>query len=219
MTTNHVFSSREQADATCLRELRVDKADELVRFAFGGSLVMGLLSVSEPERQRRRALPAVGDLSDLDLLHSLWNIPFGEPISEIALEADVVATLDRFPAAVERNGDVLLRTFQPIGHIGAVIFSASKPEAAVNQAIRFTPIIRRFARVEVKPSSAILAEAAEWGIGILVADKGERPVVLRNAAQPVIGLPTVFRWWLAEHAYRSGAAHDVGSFWTSRRAL
>lgn len=164
----------------------------------------GLVAAFEPDHHehRRRSSLDVGAVTSRPVLHGLWLLPAGIPVPSEAIAPLKRRRLrDARHFALER-GTTFERLYSPPGAVRAVAFRGTKPTRCVEAAVRFTPIVERIiitsANVPASPSD--LSVASEYGIGMIEATEQETRVVLppKNA---VIGVPAVYRWWLAEIAY------------------
>jgi hypothetical protein len=100
------------------------------------------------------------------------------------------------------DGGYVERLYSPAGAVRAIAIAGADIERSVGQAIRFTPIVQRVvvADVTAQLSSATLGLAERWGVGVVRATE-DGCDVLRHPAPAVVGVPAVYRWWLAELAY------------------
>jgi hypothetical protein len=176
----------------------------VVSLAIDGLRVAASFDLNEGEHHRRSLL-GVGPVTSLSLLHSLWMIPAGGFVPARSLPSAKVALLrTASDAAVETNSG-FERLYSPPGFVRSIGFAGRHAENVISQAIRFTPIFQRVAVLPQsvkRPSSALLATAREWGVGVYYADAIEVETVV-EPAEAVRGRPAVYRWWIAELAYRS----------------
>jgi hypothetical protein len=138
------------------------------------------------------------------MLHGLWLLPAGIPVPADALPAVKRRRLRTAPHfALEADGG-FQRLYSPPGVVRAIAFTGTDPRACVQRAVRFTPIVERVVvsheDTPVPGDSRRLA--GRFGIGITeVAENDVR--VISGPKKAVIGVPAVYRWWIAELAYES----------------
>lgn len=169
----------------------------------GMSMLVGF-ELDHGEHRRRMRL-GVGAVTSTELLHGLWLLPSGVPVPAGCIPQ---VKIERLRAAVHSVAETchgFERLYSPAGRVQSVAFVGRNPDEMVHRAIRFTPIFQRFAIVVggaiPLPSKAVRA-AREWEVGVIeVTDESARLVV--EAGEPVAGVPSVYRWWMAELAYQS----------------
>ena len=175
----------------------------VVRFAIDGSEMFGALEICPIEHERRR-LAGAGAFTSTALLHGLWLLPSHGPTPAAMLPEVKVQRLRAAPHAAAETAAGFERTYCPPGVLRSVAFYRGCLERAVNRAARFTPIVQRFVLVgENQRPVAWSAEcvAREWGVGIISLRSGRDPEVLVHASPAETGVPSVYRWWVAELAY------------------
>ena len=152
----------------------------------------------------RRSSAGAGAVTSRALLHGLWLLPTGVPVPTAAIPERKRQHLRDAGHFAQEDGDCLERMYSPAGTVRAIAIAGADIERSVEQAIRFTPIVQRVvvADVTTQPSSATLALAESWGVGVVRA-RDDGCDVLLHPAPAVIGVPAVYRWWLAELAYES----------------
>ena len=164
------------------------------------------LNHHEHFRRQTRGLQAI---SSTGLLHALWELPHDIPFPVNSFNELDRATLESADDGwVKRQGADLLREYQPPGVVRSVTVSDHSLKLAISKAAACPPIFRRIAiwrtsacRHNVN-SFASVKRATALGIGVIV-DAGSHTYELVQPAQPMRGLPSVFRWWQAEIAYRN----------------
>jgi hypothetical protein len=174
-----------------------------------------LIAAFEPDRHEhvRRSRAGAGAVTSRSLLHGLWLLPSGIPVPAAALPTIKQQRLRKaHPFAVEGESG-FERRYSPPGVVRAVAFAGRDPRALITRAIRFTPIVERMV---VTPGDRATSSndrqlAEEFGIGIVtISDHGAQVVLGQQAA--ALGVPAVFRWWIAELAYEGWlqqSAHPV----------
>ena len=175
----------------------------VVRFAIDGLEILGALELSFDEH-KRRAREEVGAITSTALLHGLWLLPTGGPTPPGMLPEVKVQRLRGAPHAAVETDAGFDRTYNPPGILRSIAFSSSSVERSVDRAARFTPIVQRFVLVEENQepvASSIECVAREWGVGIISLRCGACPEVLVPASPAETGIPSVYRWWVAELAY------------------
>lgn len=155
------------------------------------------------EHERRSAVGA-GPVTSRALLYGLWLLPAGVRVPN---EAIPEVKLQRLRAArhfAYDDGRSFERLYSPAGAVRAIAIAGSNSERNVEHAIRFTPIVQRVVVADSasEPSSATLDLAERWGIGVVTARRCDCEVLVQPAPA-VVGVPAVYRWWLAELAYES----------------
>ncbi|MGD9794568.1 MAG: hypothetical protein AB7V43_13910 [Acidimicrobiia bacterium] len=173
--------------------VRIDSAPMLLGFEL------------DPVEHRRRSHLGVGALTSTELLHGLWLLPSHVPVPLSAVPPSKVERLRAAAHSVNETGCGFERLYSPPGIVRSVAFVGRNAERLVQRAIRFTPIFQRVAVVADSPqplSSRVECTAREWAVGIIEVDAGAATVAI--AAGPAeTGVPSVYRWWMAELAYES----------------
>lgn len=174
-----------------------------VRFSIDGSEVLGALEVCPSEHERRRQA-GVGGITSTALLHGLWLLPPHGPTPPGMLPEMKVQRLRAAPHAAVETEEGFELTYSPPGVLRSVALRSRSVERAVDRAARFTPIVERFVLVDetqqpvASPTECV---AREWGVGIIYLRSGDSPEVLVPASPAETGIPSVYRWWVAELAY------------------
>ena len=175
----------------------------VVRFAIDGQEMLGAFELS-PNEHERRARARVGAIVSTALLHGLWLLPPGGP-TPLGMLPDVkVQRLRAAPHAAVETDAGFERTYSPPGVLRSVALSGRNVERTVDRAARFTPIVQRFVLVDENQeplNSSTACAAREWGVGIMSVRPGAGPHVLIPAGSADTGIPSVYRWWVAELAY------------------
>lgn len=165
------------------------------------------LELDRREHLRRQGL-GLGAVTDTGLLHALWELPRGLPIPLSALDDRDIETLTESGAGHVDTLGALTRTYAPAGHVTSVVVVANHMETAARRVSRLPRIFQRLAVALRSPSRSLDGtEADEGPIGRVVAAADGALVVMRPAA-PAVGVPAVYRWWLAELAYRNWAGEN-----------
>lgn len=160
------------------------------------------LDITEHARRLERS---VGPLRSRGLLHALWTLPEGLAWPTSGLDPLDVLTLEREgDGFVVMDEDAVIRVYRPAGRVRAIGLVGGRLPDVVATASRFPPIFRRYA-VAAKAASTdpqVVAAARTVGIGAAIA--GPNGLRVLGEAEPAqVGVPGVYRWWLAEVAYRS----------------
>jgi hypothetical protein len=152
----------------------------------------------DADELRRRQTIGMGAVTSTALLSSLWELPSGGSVPSSALEPSIVARLRSAECVVTESTNGFRRNYAPIGTVSAVAFSGRQSLKAFGRAAAFTPIVRRYAVIPARDFTSEIADLGEkWGVGIAIHD-GQTPIDARAAE---VGIPHVYRWWLAELAF------------------
>ncbi len=175
----------------------------VVRLQIDGSAMLAAFEPDLGEHQRRLA-SNVGAMTSTPILHGLWLLPSGVPVPAAAIPDRKVDVLRRASGFVTESEAGFQRLYSPAGVVRAVAFVGRDAVRAIERAVRFTPILQRFVVVSgtTPIASHLEGMAREWGIGLVTVDDGLTRVVV-SAGPPERGIPSVYRWWIAELAYRS----------------
>jgi hypothetical protein len=173
-----------------------------------GSSYLAGLHLTGAEHLRRRHL-GLGAASSRALLHALWSLPHGVPVPWDSIsDLDRVTLLEEGSGWVIDDGRTALRTYQPAGAVGSVVVTDGSLSRAVSRVAAHPPTFRRMAlwrRESTRPPQRHLKQldrAEALGIGVYTMQANEC-IELVTPAPAVVGLPAVFRWWIAEIAYRN----------------
>lgn len=150
----------------------------------------------------RRSRVGAGAVTSRALLHGLWLLPAGVPVPTAAIPERKRQHLRDAGHFAQEDGGCLERLYSPAGAVRAIAIAGADIERSIEHAIRFTPIVQRVVVVDVatRPSSGTFALAEDWGVGVVRA-RADGCDVLLHPAPAVVGVPAVYRWWLAELAY------------------
>lgn len=150
----------------------------------------------------RRASAGAGAVTSRALLHGLWLLPAGVPVPTEAIPDVKRQHLRAAGHFAQEQGTSFERLYSPAGVVRVIAITGASSKRSVEHAIRFTPIVHRVvvADSSSQPSSATLDLADRWGVGVVTTREDDLEVVLRPAPA-VVGVPAVYRWWLAELAY------------------
>lgn len=180
----------------CVVEMRVDRRSWFAQF--------------RPNREEhlRRLSERVGPAVSTGLLHALWSLPEDLPVERRALTRRDVITLEAAARGfVKASDSAFTRLYRPSGVIEAIVVVSRRLQDATRRAAYFPPIYRRVA-VALRPSmvgvpsSTLLGK--QVGVGeVFIKDEGSDPVVIEKPQPASLGVPAVYRWWMAELAYRN----------------
>ena len=161
------------------------------------------------EEHRRRASAGVAAATSTGLLHALWGLPEDIPVAVDSMSVDDRLVLNQMGAGhVERDGAFVTRRYRVGGIISTALVVRSRLVQAVRRAAQLPAIHRRVAVAEEKRAIKRFAAGQELsetlGIGRVLAGPGHNPSrVLTAPAAPIVGVPSVYRWWVSEIAYRN----------------
>lgn len=157
-----------------------------------GTSCYATIDIDAGEWHRRGAEPGAV-VTDREMLAALWEIPAGGVVPIDTLGPDVIARL-RERRLVETDGALVARLFQPIGTVRSLSFAGSN---AIRNAADWPPTYERTAfQPRASAAQVTLAEAA--GVGIArVTDHGTVDYLV-TPRPAVLGVPGLFRWWIAE---------------------
>jgi hypothetical protein len=165
--------------------------------------MLGALEICTSEHERRRQA-GIGGITSTALLHGLWLLPPHGPTPSGMLPEIKVQRLRAAPHAAVETDEGFELTYSPPGMLRSVALRSRSVARAVDRAARFTPIVERFVLVDetqqpvASPTECV---AREWGVGIISLRCGDSPEVLVPASPAETGIPSVYRWWVAELAY------------------
>ena len=175
----------------------------VVSISIEGSRMLGAFEL-HPDEHERRYREGVGAITSKALLHGLWLLPFGGFVASEALPDVKVQRLRMAPHAVIENQRGFSRTYAPPGVLRSVAFVSNSVARSVHRAVRFTPIFQRFVLTHESSGPVpwpVECVAREWGVGIIALSEKAGPRVVVPACPAKIGVPSVYRWWVAELAY------------------
>ena len=186
-----------------------DRGGDVVELRIDGRQMFVLFELNQPEHERRQAAH-LGAATSTGLLHALWELPEGERIRWDALQERDASTL-RLSAGghVEDGGEYAVRRYQPPGSIHLVAVVDSQLKRAVKTVGGQAAIFLRLAIWSGRdccPPSAVehVQVASRYGLGV-VSVGGEQPEVILLPRREELGVPSVYRWWVCELAYRNWA--------------
>jgi hypothetical protein len=175
----------------------------VVNLTIDGVQMLAALERDDVEHARRATLH-VGAVTSTALLHGLWLLPSGVPVPLQDVPDQKRRRLQEARHFVDVTEAGFERLYSPPGVVRAVAFTGANARRSLERATRFTPIVQRFV-VGHRPvglAAEALRVAEEWGVGVLELDAGTpRALVLPRPAE--LGVPAVYRWWIAELAYSS----------------
>ena len=194
------------ADLLCARDAfrQVAGIGSIVSFQIDGSPMLGAFELDEAEHMRRDR-QGVGAVTSCGLLHGLWMLPTGGPVTTTCLPDVKVRRLRAAPEMVEETAQGFVRTYSPPGVLRSVAFVGRSLQQRVWRAARFTPIVERYAIVDYRRRAIPLGIeylAREWGVGIIKTKEVGASELSVPAATAERGVPGVYRWWAAEQAYQ-----------------
>ena len=175
----------------------------VVSLAIDGVQMLAAFEPNDEEHARRSALD-VGAVTSTALLHGLWLLPLGVPVPIDDVPDHKRRCLESAGQLVNVADGCFERLYSPPGAIRVVAFSGTRTSRSLRQAAKFTPIVQRLAFAEgpVHPSASILRTAELLGIGLVQCADGATNVLVTPSV-PELGVPAVYRWWIAELAYSS----------------
>ncbi len=175
----------------------------LVRFSIDGLRMIGAFALCPQEHERRQRV-GIGAVTSTAMLHGLWLLPRGGSTPPDLLPDIKVRRLRAAPQVAIETDAGFIRAYEPPGVLRAVVFCSSSVQRSVDRAARFTPIMQRFALIDEEHQAvptSVEWVAREWGVGIIGLRQESSPRVLVPASPAEIGVPGVYRWWVAELAY------------------
>jgi len=134
----------------------------------------------------------------------LWLLPSGVPVLARELPDVKVSRLRKAGEHARETPRGFERLYSPAGAVRWLGFLTSNPERGILRASRHSPIFERTVVVE-GPCSVTERElclARDRGIGLTMVDGGVSTMVV-PAAPRELGVPAVYRWWIAEVAYQA----------------
>ncbi|MEO7572115.1 MAG: hypothetical protein ABIX10_06735 [Acidimicrobiales bacterium] len=175
----------------------------VVDLTVDGVAMLAAFQPDDHEHRRRTALD-VGAVTSTGLLHGLWLLPSGLPVPIDEVPDHKRRHLDAAPNLVDVTDAGYQRRYSPPGVVRAVAFGGSRIGRTLQRAARFTPIVQRFVYSEgpMRPSAARVSEAVDAGVGLLECVASNARLLLEPSPAEV-GVPAVYRWWIAELAYEN----------------
>lgn len=194
------LADRRDRVLTCA--LRAAADTEVVAATIDGVRVAVAFDVDHGEDDRRR-VAGLGAITATAVLYGLWLLPNGVPVPVDALPDHKRERLKGAPALVAVTDGQFQRLYEPAGSARAIACGGRSAVKAVERAARFSPIFRRYAAIPPRGASALaVASAQTHRVGLIETDGVDARVVLDSPA-PVLGVPAVYRWWVAEVAYEA----------------
>jgi len=184
----------------------------IVNLTIDGVSMLAAFEPDDDEHNRRLDLK-IGAFTSTGLLHGLWLLPSGVPVPIAEVPDHKRRRLAGAKHLVDVTNGGFERLYSPPGAVRAVAFGGTRFGRALQRAARFTPIVQRLVYSEgpMRPSPARLQAARSAGIGLLES-AGSTPRLLLSPSVAEVGVPAVYRWWIAELAYASWiyeSAHPV----------
>ncbi len=186
-----------------------DRGGDVVELRIDGRQLFVLFELNESEHERRQAA-RVGAATSTGLLHALWELPEGERIRWDALQERDASTL-RLSACghVEDGGECAVRRYHPPGSVHLLAVVDPQLKRAVRSVGGQAAVFLRLAiwsGRDGNPSRVLehVQVASRYGLGV-VSVSSEQPEVILHPRRAELGVPSVFRWWVCELAYRNWA--------------
>ena len=176
----------------------------VVSISIEGSKMLAAFELDPSEHKRRQGI-GVGAITSKALLHGLWSLPSGGFVPSNALPDVKVQRLRMAPHSAIETGCGFWRVYAPPGTLRSVAFDGPSVDRSVHRAIKFTPIVQRFVLTHESNGTVpwpIECLAREWGVGIIDVEEKAGPRVIVPASPAEVGVPSVYRWWMAELAYK-----------------
>ena len=181
-----------------------DRDADVVEVTIEGRPLFAAFVLDAAEHRRRQRL-GLGPVDSTGLLHGLWLLPAFVPVLAEDLPPVKVARLRGAVGWVVETGAGFERSYSPAGRVTALAAIGAEPRRQLDRAAEQPPVFERSAIVTSGSPArveALAVESRRRGIGLYHARGGE----LREIAAPaaaIVGRPGVFRWWIAELAYRA----------------
>lgn len=163
-----------------------------------GRQVALALSTDSAEHDRRRSA-GVGAVTSTGMLHGLWLLPSGGTVPASEIPASKRARFRSEPGWVHEGPAGFKRLYHPAGVVTAAAVARARSADALRIAASLPPIFDRYV-VANNPSRALMADAADLGLGVIAVPNRDSEIML-FPRRCVTGRPAVYRWWLAEIAY------------------
>lgn len=163
--------------------------------------------IFEPDRLEHAARTdrGVGAVTSTGLLHALWLLPAQVPVAPSAVPDVKLDRLRAAPQLVREDQDGLHRLYSPAGRVTAIGVMGCRPWQVIEATALQSPAFRRMALVErtrSRISPALARNAIAAGIGLALVDSVSTETLVPSP-RALLGVPGVFRWWIAELAYRA----------------
>lgn len=169
-----------------------------------GSVLRVAFELDSGEHARRVAL-GLGAVGSTGLLHALWLVPPGIPVPIAALPQRKRERLVAAPGWVRVDRDAFWSDYAPPAQVRGVGVIGADPQRVIRRAAAQPRVFQRMAVVRGDAElirSRDIDIASRVGVGLCAVGAGEAKVLV-DAPPAELGVPGVFRWWLAELAYRS----------------
>ena len=182
---------------------QVSGLETVTSLTIDGLSMLAALELDFAEHTRRER-KGIGAVTCKALLHGLWLLPSGGAVGTNALPENKVKRLRDAPHVATESAGCITRTYSPPGVLRAVAFAGRCVERTVGRAARFTPIVQRYVLIEQDTQQVpqrVECVAREWGVGIVGMSSHARVELVVPADAAAKGVPSVYRWWVAELAY------------------
>jgi hypothetical protein len=177
---------------------------EAARVRVDGLELVVVFQLSYDEHARRLSR-GVGAVVSTGLLHGLWLLPSGLPVRREEVPEVKARRLEVAVGLVDVVGGSFVRTYEPVGKVVGIAACGADPRRVLRQATRQSPVFGRAAVLQRRPSRGVaqlVSSCVAAGVGLAVDDRSGLEVMVPVPA-PVVGVPGVLRWWLAELAYEA----------------
>jgi hypothetical protein len=176
---------------------------DVVPVSVDGRLLIMALQLDQIEHERRLN-ESLGAVQSRGLLSALWALPeqVAWPLSGLD-SLDVDTLTQEGDGFVTFEGGSVTRIYRPAGQVRATAVVAKRLVDAVATASQLPPIFRRYALSLSCARSDSDATAMAHAVGVGSAfTSSDGLSILTSAQDPCVGVPGIYRWWLAEVAYR-----------------
>lgn len=184
----------------------LSEQDTVVRLDLDATPYLAQLRLRTQEVRRRQTL-SLGAVTSTGLLHALWNIPVtGIPANDLS-ERDRRTLMGADGLVVEQGG-ILSRLYQPPGEVLLLGARRTTPNSAIARALQIPPVFQRVAMwsARSRPTQRdawLFRLALRNGLGMIEFDETLRPSLIQAPTSPAPGTSAVYRWFVAEIAFRS----------------
>jgi len=184
--------------------LSAESSCDVLLVSIEGSNVL-LTFEADPTENMRRQAAAVRAVRSRRLLHALWQLPTGLEWPSSRLDPVDIATFDREGVGfvVTTQGGIR-RTYEPPGRVAAIAVRRQALSNAVSAVAQLPAVYYRYAfgSTVTRHDDSAIAAAQGLGIGAGV-EVCDQLIVHCLAGTPIVGIPGIYRWWLAEIAYEA----------------
>lgn len=199
------YVASRRLDCTPLDVVLGDRSDaEAVEVTPDGRRLFAAFHIDSREHQRRQDL-GLGAIDSTGLLHGLWMLPSFVPVRAESLPPAKVKRLRDAPGWAAETAAGFERAYCPPGQVSALAVMGTAPRRQLERAAEQAAVFERSAIITSSSLGRVQALAPEGrrrGVGLYhVSEGGVSEVV--PPARAILGRPGVFRWWIAELAYRS----------------